>query len=171
MTDYKCSREEHDRCAKNALCHLCDGKRLYSPPKEKKPLKRVGPKKKKEGMDFEKRVTKKWNQANNNEARRRPNSGAIGNLPGDIATPQDLMECKERGSTTSKGEKNFTIELNWILKVQGEVASCGKSNWYIPFCFKNHDEIFLIKSFDHELELLQTIEQLQQRIKDLEKEK
>lgn len=165
---YKCSKEKHDQCQKNALCHLCDGERLYSPPKEHKPLKRSGPKKKKEGMDFEKRVVKKWNQAGSNEARRRPNSGAFSNLPGDIATPQDLMECKERGSASAKGEKNFTIELNWILKVQRETASCGKLNWYIPFSFKNYEEVFLIKSFDHELELLQTIEQLREKIKELE---
>lgn len=169
MSDFRCDPTLGRQCKNNALCHLCDGERLLKLPKPKTPLKSKGPKKKKEGMDFEKKVARTWNRAaTQGPARRQPNSGAIRDLPGDIVTPHELMECKERGTTTSTGAKNFTIQLDWIVKAEGEMFRSGRRHWYIPFGFKGHDDIYVIKSFEHELELLQTIEALKQRIKDLE---
>ncbi len=165
--DFNCDPEIGKQCKNNALCHLCDGERLLKLPVKK--TFRTGPKKKKEGMDFEKKVAKKWNKSTNkNLAVRQPNSGAIRDRPGDITTPTDLMECKERGTITSKGEKTISISLSWILKVQREMISAGKQHWYIPFGFKHHEDIYVVKSLDHELELLQEIEVLNNKIAELE---
>lgn len=162
--DYKCDLELGKKCKNNTLCYLCDGERLLKLPKT---YTRTGKKKKKEGMQFEKDVTKTWNKSSlKNTAKRMPNSGAINNMPGDIATPEYIMECKERGTVTTRGTKTFTISLDWIMKVQREAILSGKLGWYIPFRFKDHDEIFLIKSFNSELELLETIQNLQERGKD-----
>lgn len=162
--NFKCDAEQGKQCKNNNLCYLCDGQRLLKLPKERT---KPGKKKKKEGMQFEKDVVKKWNKTSNrNSARRQPNSGAINHMPGDIVTPAEIMECKERGTITTRGAKTFTISLDWITKVKAEAVSSGKSNWYIPFRFKGNEEIFLIKSFDNELELLETIYILEERGKD-----
>lgn len=157
---FKCDPEIGKKCKNNALCYLCDGERLLKLPKEYKPPQRTV-RKRKQGLELEKDVVKKWNKTNiKNKAIRTPNSGALSNFLGDVVTSDDLLECKERGTTTSKGVKSFTISLDWILKAKREMISSGKSNWYIPFRFKGNDEIFIIKDFNHELELLETIEQL-----------
>jgi hypothetical protein len=167
MSEFKCNLEVGKRCKNSALCHLCDGERLLKLPKER--VSRKGPKKKKEGIDFEKKVVKQWNKTlAESSARRQPNSGAIRDRPGDIITPQELFECKERGTLSSRGEKSITIQLNWIEKVKGEMIRANKNHWYIPFGFKNCPEIYLIKEFNHELELLQIIEEQARYIKKLE---
>lgn len=69
----------HDKCESSALCHLCDGKRLYKNRREefarkmevreqnkqaeKQAAFRVHKAEKKRGMAFEKVVEKKWNDA------------------------------------------------------------------------------------------------------------
>jgi hypothetical protein len=161
--DFKCDPEVGKNCKNNAMCYLCDGQRLLKLPKPYVPPKN-GHKKRKQGMGLEKDVVKKWNQSSlQGIARRTPNSGAIDNIPGDIITSKEIMECKERGTITSKGEKSFTISLDWILKVRREMLSSGKKDWYIPFRFKGHNEIFVIKELDSEIELLETIEELRER--------
>lgn len=73
---YKCTKETHDKCENNAICHLCDGESLYKNTKEEKAARKkeyqekqaednkyfkMHKKEKKEGMAFEKRVVKAWN--------------------------------------------------------------------------------------------------------------
>lgn len=168
--------ENHNSCKNNALCHLCDGTRLLKLPKEKKPLKKTGPKKKKEGMDFEKQVVKRYEQRiaqkgpKNRDVviRRQPNSGAIWSMPGDITTEEALMECKERGSTTSKGEKQIAINKTWLEKIAYESRTSGKPYWYLPFHYKGDGDIYLVKDFDHELEMIHQIKILKERVQELE---
>lgn len=168
--DFKCDPELGRKCKNNTLCYLCDGQRLLKLPKPRT-YKKSGTKKKKEGMQFEKDVARNWNQSGlKKTARRQPNSGAIINMPGDITTPDDIMECKERGTITTKGAKTFTIALDWISKIKREAISAGKYQWYIPFRFKDNNEIFIIKSFDSELEMLQIIQSQQETIKKLQEE-
>lgn len=78
---HKCSIEKHSVCNNSALCHLCDGKRLYKNSEEeaqrkmeqraerknaeKNAIFRTHKSEKKEGMEFEKLVQKKWNDAYN----------------------------------------------------------------------------------------------------------
>lgn len=76
--DYNCTAEMHAKCVNNAICHLCDGKRLFKDPvaekKEKLRVREENKRKqktamfkehkaeKKEGMAFEKRVAAQWNK-------------------------------------------------------------------------------------------------------------
>lgn len=71
---HKCNEETHNKCENSALCHLCDGVRLYKNSKEERARKleareankqaernaafRTYKSEKKEGMAFEKDVTK-----------------------------------------------------------------------------------------------------------------
>ena len=119
---HKCSDENYELCLNNAKCFLCDGQRLFKRPKwmdikdrqAKKKAQGVR-KKEKDGMKFEKTVTKNFNIA-----KRCINSGAIWFSPGDISTPEALIECKQRGSTTSRGEKTFTIQKEQLQKIKEE---------------------------------------------------
>ena len=175
--DYKCDKEQFLICKNNNKCHLCDGVRLFKKQdylvrKEKEQLKRQQKKdinykrKPKEGMAFEKRVVKRINQhsAEKPTARRRPNSGAFWNMPGDIVTATDLLECKERGSVTSRGEKSFTIQKDWLDKVRAE-SILAKKDWALPFTFKGTQDIYVIKSFEDELAMRQELDYLREEVK------
>lgn len=178
--DYKCSEDKFKICTKNNLCHLCDGKRLYTEPKwmirnkKEKERKASGSfKKKKEGMDFEKKVAKKYNQklrstSRQDNANRRPGSGAIWNMPGDIITKRELIECKERGSTTKSGEKTISIPKSNLEKIKNETHYAGKDTWYYIFSYKGSSEIYLVKDYNDELRMIEQIEILKNRIIELE---
>lgn len=206
--NYKCTSEMHRVCTNNALCHLCDGERLFKDPvaerkakeeakKQKQQEKKQAAfkthqKEKKEGMGFEKRVAKAWNQTVGTnrtrqpaasrpriqvggEAQRQPNSGAMWHSKGDIKLHHALMECKERGTTNSKGEKQITIPKEWLDKMVKEAFQEGREYWYLPFAYKGSDDIYLVKPFDHEMQIIndlrqarEEIERLQERINELE---
>lgn len=175
--------DHFDICINNAKCYMCDGERLFDKPKWMKLKEREAEKKKegyvkkpKEGMKFEKRVQKTYNErlgkntsgSKWNNARRRPNSGAIWCMPGDIVTEKELFECKERGSKTSRGEKTISIQKQQLDKIKQESYLAGKNVWYYVFGFKECDSIYLVKDFEDELAMIQQIEILKERIKELE---
>jgi hypothetical protein len=182
--DPKCPDESFNLCENNSKCHLCDGTRLFKRPKwmdrrdkEKERKLNKTPKKKKEGMDFEKRVQKRFNQTVNkssaaaaasDSARRRPNSGAIWSMPGDIITKEQLFECKERGSKNSKGEFTISIQKSQLEKVRRESQLANRDTWYYVFGFKGDDKIYLVKDYEDELNLIQQIEIFKARILELE---
>lgn len=223
MTYFKCTPEMHHRCSNNALCHLCDGQRLFKDPvaerrekmrqreerkKEKaKSLLKTHQAEKKEGMAFEKKVAKLWNEKfsgkkqkptakprievpnekevslscptpestsqptyQKEEARRQFNSGAFWHSKGDIKLEHALMECKERGTVNSKGEKQITIQKRWLEKQEKEAFLEQRDFWYIPFGFKGDDEIYLIKPYHHEMEIIYELRQARQCIEELEEE-
>ncbi len=183
----KCNKERHDLCLNNNKCYLCDGERLFKRPKwmdikEKQEFNKKNGirKKQKEGMSFEKRVQKTYNKSvgvknqsnmSSSMARRRPNSGAIWSMPGDIVTLNELIECKERGSTTSKGEKTITIQKNQLEKIREESFIAKKNIWYYIFGFKNDKDIYLVKDFNDELLMIQQINLLKEKIIELENQK
>jgi hypothetical protein len=135
-------------------------------------------KKPKEGMGFEKRVQKTYNKRISKKdsssgnprdaARRRPNSGAIWCMPGDIVTEKELLECKERGSTTSKGEKTITIQRQQLEKIKAEAFQAKKDIWYYVFGFKECEDIYLVKDFEDELQMIQQLEMLKNKVLELE---
>jgi hypothetical protein len=130
------------------------------------------PRKEKEGMGFEKKVTKRYNKKvtqTNTSARRRPNSGAIWSMPGDIVTEEGfIFECKERGSITGRGEKTISIHKEWLDKVALEAISSKRRYWAVPFGYKDSDEVYIVKDYNTELEMIQTIKMLKDRIIELE---
>lgn len=200
--NYSCTSEMHRVCTNNALCHLCDGKRLFKDPvaerkakeeakrekqqAKKQELLKTHSKEKKEGMGFEKRVAKQWNQkvgsgrakpaaggkpriqVETPEARRQPNSGAMWHSKGDIKLHHALMECKERGTTNSRGEKQITIPKEWLDKMEKEAFQEGREFWYLPFGYKGSEDIYLVKPFNHEMQLINDVREARERIEQLE---
>lgn len=109
------------------------------------------------------------------EAKRQANSGAMWHAKGDIKLEHALMECKERGTTNSRGQKTITVPKEWIDKQIKEAFQEQRPYWYIPFGYKGDDGVYLIKSYDHEMEMIyemrrqrEYIESLQRRIEELE---
>lgn len=220
MNDYLCSHEMHSRCANSALCHLCDGVRLFKDPVAEKAEKmrireqklrdkktasfKTHDKEKKEGMGFEKKVAKQWNERmgskakkpvakprfevpsdkedylplptkpeapvkfERQEAKRQPNSGAGWYAKGDIKLDHALMECKERGTVNARGEKQITIPRLWITKQEEEAFQEQRPYWYIPFGYKGDEEVYLIKSYNHEMELIFELRRAQEEIERLQ---
>ena len=232
--NYHCEDEMHLRCVNNALCHLCDGIALFKDPiaerdeklrvreqkkedAKKAPLKSYQ-KEKKEGMAFEKRVAKQWNDKfskkqkkkvakprldmmmdeskvepeqeervvnpgvfhrpvvkppkfEKKEAQRQANSGAMWHAKGDIKLEHALLECKERGTTNSRGEKQITIPKLWIDKQIKEAFQEQRPYWYIPFAYKGDDGIYLVKSYDHEMEMIYEMRKLREENERLRAER
>ena len=184
---HNCTDEEFKICIRNNMCFRCKEKSLYKEPKwmeqqkrkieraKQKPL--VKQKKIKEGMAFEKRVERKHNSRlsnniysttkRNKTANRRIGSGSIWFMPADIVTEDALIECKERGSKTSRGVKTITIQKSQLDKVKQEAAFANKKQWYYCFGFKDSSEIYVVKDYDSELEMIQYIKQLEQKVSDL----
>lgn len=177
---------------------------------------------KKEGMDLEKRVAKKWNTYGekkeksynvkkrldvsellgedeeesssadhfpsinpahfgppkrssmstgfSSKAKRQPNSGALWHAKGDITLEHALMEVKERGTKNSRGEKQITIPKEWLTKQADEAFQERRHYWYIAFAYKGDEEIYLIKPYDHEIELVSRIDELEKEISHLKRQ-
>ena len=104
------------------------------------------------------------------EAKRQVNSGAMWHSKGDIKLDHALMECKERGTVNARGQKSISIPKDWIEKQVKESLQEQRPYWYIPFRYKGDEEIYLVKSYDHEMELIYELREAQSRIKELEKE-
>ena len=234
----------HDKCENSALCHLCDGVRLYKNQQEERARKmkqreqnkleqcnaafRTHKDEKKEGMAFEKAVTKKWNAAFQHstketnlfkqsekktkvqkpriqvdspevkkevleqkvkpvptislstmgattkrkerpivDAKRQANSGALWYAKGDIKTQDYLMECKERGTINARGEKTISIPKDWLTKQELEAFQENRPYWVLPFRYKNDESIYLVKSFDQEIEMYQEMRRLREEIAEI----
>lgn len=104
------------------------------------------------------------------EAKRQANSGAMWHAKGDIKLEHALMECKERGTTNSRGQKTITIPKEWIDKQIKEAFQEQRPYWYIPFGYKGDDGVYLVKSYDHEMELIYELREARQEIERLQKE-
>lgn len=102
------------------------------------------------------------------EARRQANSGAMWHSKGDIKLDHALMECKERGSVTSRGTKTISIPKDWLDKQEKEAFQEQREYWYLPFGYKGEDDIYLIKPYDHELELIFELRKAREEIERLQ---
>ena len=91
-------------------------------------------------------------------------------MPGDIITEEELAECKERGSTTSRGEKTITIQKKQLEKIELEAYQANKKTWHYIFGFKECQRIYVVKDYEDELKMIQQMKSLKDRISDLEKE-
>jgi len=104
------------------------------------------------------------------EAKRQANSGAMWHAKGDIKLEHALLECKERGTVNARGEKQITIPKLWIEKQEKEAFQEQRPFWYIPFGYKNDDGVYLVKSFDHEMEMIYEMRKLREENERLRKE-
>lgn len=96
------------------------------------------------------------------EAKRQPNSGAMWYAKGDISLEHALVEVKERGTVNSRGEKTISIPKLWLDKQAEEAFIEGKEFWYLAFAYKGSDDVYVIKPYDDEIEMVAYIRKLQQ---------
>lgn len=102
------------------------------------------------------------------EAKRQINSGALWHSKGDIKLDHALMECKERGTVTARGAKQITIPKEWLDKQEKEAFQEQRDYWYIPFGYKGDDSIYLVKPYDHELEIIYELRKAREEIERLQ---
>lgn len=94
-------------------------------------------------------------------ARRQAGSGNIWFMPGDVADSVILAECKERSTTTSKGEKSISIPRTMLEKIDEE-SSMSRTYPALVFRYKGDEtgKTYFIQDFDtlcqmvHEIKLL-----------------
>jgi hypothetical protein len=159
-----------DECANaGKSCFKCYNFSMYKAPKVRTPLRAKGTPKKeiKEGMDFENRGTKKYNQTvkvAKDVARRQIASGALHYALGDMITEEELTaslsEFKERGTVNAKGEKQISIKREWLEKLEWEARQMGKTYYFLPFTFKGSDKDYVAMDYDILLSYVQTIQSL-----------
>lgn len=150
-------------------CFKCFNYSLYKAPKVRQGLraKATPTKEVKQGMDFENRGTKKYNQVvqkAKDVARRQIASGALSHALGDMITEEELTaslaEFKERGSVSARGEKQITIKKEWLEKLEWEARQMGKTYYFLPFTFKGGDKDYVAMDYDILLSYIQTIQAL-----------
>lgn len=119
-------------------------------PKVRVPRKRTRPTRNREERDFK------------NTAQRTPNSGATWHTKGDVKLSHALAEVKERGSVNGRGEKTISIPKEWLTKQADEAFQERRDYWYLAFAYKGDEEIYLIKPYNHEVEMVHKYEGLKE---------
>ena len=59
----------------------------------------------------------------------------------------------------------------WLTTQEDEAFQEGRPFWYLAFAYKNDDEIYVIKPYDHEIEMVSYIKELEEKIVELESKK
>ena len=136
----------HNDCQNTGQCHLCLTGNKYKAPKKKssglsknynKTTKRMGA--------ISETITQKANQAtidNVVSSRLTTNSGA-GSEKGDAwitGLVEIAQEVKTQLPNRAKGCKNFTIQREWLEKLDRESKQAHKEFWWLTFSFKEDDE-------------------------------
>lgn len=111
---------------------------------------------------------RKANKDFSDKATQVANSGATWHSKGDIKVSDTLIEVKERGTVNRRGEKTISIPKKWLTTQAEEAFSERRNHWYLVFAYKGDEELYVIKPYDHELEIVHEHEELQQKYKELE---
>lgn len=159
--------EHYKKCLSNSRCMDCDGESLYKP--SEKVYDKDKPKVKRKGQKTEKKVVKRTNDAikksiqraiKKRSVRLTPNSGA-GSIKGDAIADDIMQEMKERNHALKGGNKSFSIQKEWLEKLERE--SYGKPYYVLPFTFgENENKIYAIVDYDVFLSLYTDIVYLKQ---------
>lgn len=129
--------EYYNRCKNNHKCLYCGpDERLLKLPEDKTRQKYrakakqnvITPIDDNSGATLEEYVAANFNDlptVREWEARRQAGSGNIWFMPGDVADTVMLVECKERSTTTSRGEKTISIPKTMLEKIKEESELYG----------------------------------------------
>lgn len=152
---YDC--EFYLRCKNNSRCVSCGpNQRLLSLPgdniKKKYEQKQKAIKANNNDDDswkeLEQSVANDFNIVPNiKEARRVIRSGGIWFMPGDVADPIMLIECKDHGEETAKGEKTFGIKKDVLDKIIEEGRLSGKYPGLV-FRYKGTEQRYAVQPFE-----------------------
>jgi hypothetical protein len=75
-------------------------------------------------------------------SRQTPNSGA-GQIKGDEEIRgiiKVMEELKEQNKNLKGGNKSFSLQKEWLLKLRREALAAGKEFWYLKGCFGVDDD-------------------------------
>ena len=133
-------------CTNCNQCHLCFNGSKYKPAKKKQQglNKNFNKQSNRMGAQSETKV-QKTNQAtidNVVSSRLTTNSGA-GSEKGDAwitGLVEIAQEVKTQLPNRAKGCKNFTIQREWLEKLDRESKAAFKEFWWLTFSFKEDDE-------------------------------
>lgn len=135
-----------DDCQNTEQCLLCFGGNKYVAPKKKQQgLKKNYNKQTKRMGAVSENITQKQNQAtidNVCSSRLTVNSGA-GQEKGDAwitGLIEVAQEVKTQLVTRAKGHKSFTIQREWLEKLNRESREANKEFWWLVFSFKENDD-------------------------------
>lgn len=173
--------EYYYRCLSNTKCALCGpNQRLLKLPEDKiteKNRQRLKTGYKKTSVKTE----ASWEELEQHsanilnavptfrEAKRTIRSGALWFQPGDVIDEKLLLECKERGTVTAKGEKTFSILKNVLDKVIEEAKSSHRFPGLV-FRYKDDSESYVVQPFNDLIHLVHLIKAYETEIDMLQKE-
>ena len=135
-----------DDCINTEQCHLCfDSGKYIAPKKKQQGLKKNYNKQTKRMGAVSENITQQQNQATIDSvcsSRLTVNSGA-GQEKGDAwitGLIEIAQEVKTQLITRAKGHKSFTIQREWLEKLNRESKEANKEFWWLVFSFKEDDE-------------------------------
>ena len=135
-----------ENCINTEQCHLClNGSKLKLPKKKSSGLSKNYNKTTKRMGAVSETITQKANQAtidNVVSSRLTTNSGA-GSEKGDAwitGLVEIAQEVKTQLPNRAKGCKSFTIQREWLEKLDRESKEAFKEFWWLVFSFKEDDE-------------------------------
>lgn len=127
-------------------CHLCSTQDYHYQSRIKNKPKQMASRQAKvndrSGSGFEYKNTKA-NQAllSGATSRQTPNSGA-GQIKGDEEIRgiiRVMEELKEQNKSLKGGNKSFSLQKEWLLKLRREATAAEKEFWYLKGCFGEDD--------------------------------
>lgn len=141
-----CKWGNNDCKNEGSKCYLCTAPNYHYECKIKKKTTIAKAKvTKRQGSLFEAR-----NHINNHDllsdvsSRMTPNSGA-GVIKGDeeirgiINIMEELKTHDKKNEGRQPGTESFTIQKQWLIKLDKEAKEANKEFWYLKFAFKNED--------------------------------
>jgi hypothetical protein len=155
-------------------CFKCFNYNFYQNHKEVSGLRSrdLSRKEKKQGSTFENKGIIKYNKTikkSKEIAQKQIASGALHFALGDMITEEELTsaiaEFKQRGELSSSGQKQITIKKDWLDKLKKEANIMKKDYYFLPFSFKESDDIYVVLDYDILLSYIQTIQILLSKIK------
>ncbi|WP_422661666.1 hypothetical protein ACK8P5_26450 (plasmid) [Paenibacillus sp. EC2-1] len=177
MTDvWDC--EYYNRCENNDKCLRCGPDQRLLKTAEEKARKKFASKTKfnestsvtdNSGETLEEYVRDKLNglpTVKEYFASRQLGSGNIWFMPGDVADPVILAECKERLLVNAKGEKTMTIPKDMIEKIMEEAKMLNRYPTLI-FRYKGDEngKTYVVNDFDVLVEMIHEIKILRHEMK------
>jgi hypothetical protein len=143
-------------------CDLCFNDLHYHPKKIKKQgmAKRAAKANDRKGSGFEV-VNHNKNQdlLTGATSRMTPNSGA-GIVKGDeeIRGLMSIMEeLKQQDKTLAKGKKTFSIQKEWLEKLNREANAANKEFWYLKFSYADDNKCYIAVEEDMVMSMVYTM--------------
>lgn len=134
-----------DICLNNTKCYRCNDEELLKLPARWERLSHRSPRKSWQKLEHD--VADRLNSAY-----LQPGSGNKWFAPGDVATPDLLVECKSH-CVQSKGSLQHTINKSHLDKIAREAAISGRLPVY-AFRFKDDERVYAVVDFDFLVGLL-----------------